>query len=58
MKLSLISWNRGLNDPGKYSIVKKYATRVEGDVVRLQETMMEIVRKEVLRSLWGVICRD
>jgi hypothetical protein len=54
MKLRLISWNvRGLNNPQKRESVKHWLRSWKCDAVCLQETKLEVVDLQLVRSLWG-----
>ena len=54
LKLRLISWNvRGLNNPQKRESVKHWIQSWKCDVVCLQETKLEVVDFQLVRSLWG-----
>ena len=54
MKLRLISWNvRGLNNPQKRESIKHWLRSWKCDVVCLQETKLEVVDLQLVRSLWS-----
>jgi hypothetical protein len=54
MKLRLLSWNvRGLNNPQKRESIKYWLRSWKCDVVCLQETKLDQVDLQMVRSLWG-----
>jgi hypothetical protein len=54
MKLRLISWNvRGLNSSQKRELVKYWLRNWKCDAVCLQETKLEKIDLQLVRSLWG-----
>ena len=54
MKLRFISWNvRGLNNPQKREVVKHLLREWQCDIVYLQETKLDFLDLQVVRSLWG-----
>jgi hypothetical protein len=56
MKLKILSWNvRGINELDKRLHIKRLIRDCKVDLVCLIETKMEVISREVVRSLWG--CR-
>jgi exonuclease III len=54
MKLKILSWNvRGLNEEEKRMRMKGLIREWMEDIVYLQETKLQFINREVLRSLWG-----
>jgi exonuclease III len=52
MKLRLISWNvRGLNNPQKREVVKHLLREWQCDIVCLQETKLDGLDLQMVRSL-------
>jgi exonuclease III len=55
MKPNIISWNvRGMNEPEKRMKIRRRLRGWKADIVYLQETKMEVINIEVIRSVWGV----
>jgi exonuclease III len=53
MNLNLVSWNvRGLNNGDKRIQVCNLLHFWRADMVCLQETKLEVVNKDLVRSLW------
>jgi exonuclease III len=54
MKPKIISWNvRGMNEPEKRMKIRKRLREWKAYTMCLQETKMEIINIEVIRSVWG-----
>jgi exonuclease III len=54
MKLKILSWNvRGINELDKRLRIKGLIRDWKVDLVCLMETKMEVITREVVRSLWG-----
>ena len=54
MKLKMISWNvRGLNDPKKRLVVRNLLREWKCDIVRLQETKLVGIDRQLVCSIWG-----
>jgi exonuclease III len=54
MKPKLLSWNvRGLNDGDKRLRVRNLLREWKVDIVCFQETKLEVISRNVIRSLWG-----
>jgi hypothetical protein len=54
MKPKIITWNvRGLNVVDKRLRIRGLLREWKADVVCLQETKLEVISREVIRSLWG-----
>ena len=54
MNLKLISWNiRGLNRKDKRLQVRNALKMWKADMICLQEVNMELINREVVRSLWS-----
>ena len=54
MKPKIIMWNvRGLNVVDKRLRIRGLLREWKADVVCLQETKLEVISREVIRSLWG-----
>ena len=52
MKLKLLSWNiRGLNDPKKREVLKNWLRKWKVDAVCLQETKLDGLDLQMVRSL-------
>ena len=52
MKIKILSWNvRGANDPDKRKVIKNFLRRYRADVVCLQETKIQEMSIELVRSL-------
>ena len=52
MKIKILSWNvRGANDPDKRNVIKNFLRRYRADVVCLQETKIQEMSIELVRSL-------
>jgi len=50
----LLSWNvRGLNDIAKRAMLKNVLREWKCDLICLQETKLEDVELNVVRSIWG-----
>jgi hypothetical protein len=59
MKPKILSWNvRGLNEKDKRMWIKGLLRDWKVDVISLQETKLEFVSREVVRSLWGCLHVD
>jgi exonuclease III len=53
MNLRILSWNvRGLNDREKRLRIRSLLKDWNADVICLQETKMELITGQVVRSLW------
>jgi hypothetical protein len=54
MKPKIVSWNvRGLNEKEKRLRIRGLLRDWKADIVCLQETKLEYISREVIRSLWG-----
>ena len=54
MSVKIISWNvRGLNEHDKRLRVRNLIRKWGPNVVCLQETKMELIKRAMIRSLWG-----
>jgi exonuclease III len=54
MKPKIISWNvRSLNDKEKRLGIRGLLREWKANIVCLQETKMDVITREVVRSLWG-----
>jgi exonuclease III len=54
MKPKIVAWNvRGLNALKKRRQVKGLLEEWKADIVCLIETKMQVISREVVRSLWG-----
>jgi exonuclease III len=54
MKPKIIAWNvRGLNAFKKRLRIRGLLKEWKADIVCLIETKMEVITREVVRSLWG-----
>ncbi|KAJ9695145.1 hypothetical protein PVL29_010576 [Vitis rotundifolia] len=52
MKLKILSWNvRGVNDKSKRKIIKDVVRKQRADLLCFQETKMQVMSEEVVRSL-------
>jgi exonuclease III len=50
----IVSWNvRGLNERNKRMRIRGLLRDWEVDIVCLQETKLEYISREVIKSLWG-----
>jgi len=59
IKPKIISWNvRGMNDSKKRLRIRGLLREWKADIVCLQETKMEVISREVVRSVWGCIHVD
>jgi exonuclease III len=53
MNVKLLSWNvRGLNDRGKRLRVKHMLKIWQPDIICLQETKLEVITRQIVRSVW------
>lgn len=53
MNLNIVTWNvRGLNDGAQRIRVHNLLHLWKADMVCLQETKLEVVSKDLVRSLW------
>ncbi|KAF5461248.1 hypothetical protein F2P56_021060 [Juglans regia] len=53
MKPKIVSWNvRGLHDPNKRLQVRNLLRQWKGDIICLQETKLEDISRQIVRSLW------
>jgi endonuclease/exonuclease/phosphatase family metal-dependent hydrolase len=54
MNLRLISWNvRGLNQGCERLKIRILLRQWKADIICLQETKMELISNNIVRSLWG-----
>lgn len=54
MNLRIITWNvRGLNDPNKRKVIKLAVRKWKAHVLCLQETKMNSLSGDIVKSLWG-----
>jgi exonuclease III len=54
MKPEILSWNvRGLNDGGKRLTIRNLIRQWKSNIICLQETKLEIISNNIVRSLWG-----
>ena len=52
MKLRILSWNvRGVNDPVKRKVIKNFIRNHRVDIICLQETKVQEMKSEIVRSL-------
>jgi exonuclease III len=55
MKPKIVSWNvRGMNEIEKRWKIRRLLREWKADIVCLQETKLEVISREVIRSVWGV----
>jgi exonuclease III len=55
----IISWNvRGMNEYEKRIKIRRRLREWKADIVCLQETKMEVINIEVVRSVWGCVHVD
>ncbi|KAG6666005.1 hypothetical protein CIPAW_01G000700 [Carya illinoinensis] len=53
MKPKIISWNvRRLNKQAKRLQVRNFLRQWQGDIICLQETKLELITRQIVRSLW------
>ena len=53
MNVKILSWNvRGMNDSGKRLCIKNMMKDWNADIICLQETKMELITAQIIRSLW------
>jgi exonuclease III len=59
LKPKIISWNvRGMNELEKRTKMRGLLREWKADIVCLQETKMEVIRREVVYSVWGCVYVD
>jgi exonuclease III len=59
MKPKIVSWNvRGMNEIEKRWKIRRLLREWKADIVCLQETKLEVISKEVIRSVWGCLYVD
>jgi hypothetical protein len=59
MQPKIISWNvRGMNEYEKRIKIRRRLREWKADIVCLQETKMEVINAEVVRSVWGCVHVD
>ena len=59
MNLKILSWNvRGLNEKEKRLKVRNFLRSWRADIVCLQETKLEWITRELVRSIWSCPCID
>jgi exonuclease III len=59
MKLKIISWNvQGMDELKQRMKIRRLLREWKADIVCLQETKMEVISREVVRSVWGCIHVD
>jgi hypothetical protein len=59
MQPKIISWNvRGMNEYEKRIKIRRRLREWKADIVCLQETKMEVINIEVVRSVWGCVHVD
>ena len=59
MNLKILSWNiRGLNEKEKQLKVCNFLHSWKADIVCLQETKLEWVTRELVRSIWSCLYID
>jgi exonuclease III len=59
MQPKIISWNvRGMNEHEKRIKIRRRLREWKADIVCLQETKMEVINTEVVRSVWGCVHVD
>ena len=52
MKFKILSWNiRGVNDPDKRKVIKNFLRSHRADLVCLQETVVQEMNIDMVRSL-------
>ena len=52
MKIKILSWNvRGVNDPDKRKVIKNFLRTHRVDLVCLQETKVQEMNNDMVRSL-------
>jgi exonuclease III len=57
MQPKIISWNvRGMNEYEKRIKIMRRLREWKADIVCLQETKMEVINIEVVRSVWVCAC--
>jgi len=59
MKPKIMSWNvRGMNDTKKRFQIRGLLREWKMDIMCLQETKMQVISREVVRSVWGCVHVD
>ena len=59
MNLNIISWNvRGLNEVEKRLRIRNLLKLWKADIICLQETKLELVTRQIVRSLWSCLYVD
>jgi len=54
-----MSWNvRGMNDTKKRFQIRGLLREWKTDIMCLQETKMQVISREVVRSVWGCVHVD